>query len=252
MYYSDFNDIPAGMLSSPQIKELIRAGWLVRVPEGKANDTNEYIKSSTYDMRLGDWVGYFENGERKVRKLGTYERLDLKPNSLVFVTTYESFYLPCDIIARFNLKTRHIHRGLLLGTGPIIDPEFKGTILIPIHNLSSQTIHIKYLESIISVEFTKTLDASGTEYINNTKCNGDAREYFNNLDITESSLLQTLKDAHELNNKIKDAIKDMRSIDYTVGFAIIIAILSLFYSITSMINDVNERIDQVHSIYTKK
>lgn len=79
---------------------------------------------------------------------------------LTFVTTLERFNLPKDIIARFNLKSKWVHEGLLLGTGPIVDPELKANLLIPLHNFSSQDVSLNYGDQIISVEFTKTLNPS--------------------------------------------------------------------------------------------
>ena len=82
-------------------------------------------------MRIGGKVLTWNKGEKVEYRLGDQDDLNkklrskvvLKPNSLTFVTTIEKFNLPKDIIARFNLKSKWVHQGLLLGTGPIVDPE---------------------------------------------------------------------------------------------------------------------------------
>ena len=63
--------------------------------------------------------------------------------------------LPEYIAARFNLHIRHVHKGLLLGTGPLIDPGFSGRILIPLHNLTDNDYELSGGDGIIWVEFTK-------------------------------------------------------------------------------------------------
>lgn len=132
----DSEGIPSGMLSSPQIKIYINKGLLVL--HALASNLN----SATYDMRMGSPAYKFEQGrlfpthlsaQRDVNK-GIHDSYIIESNQLVFVTTIEEFNLPKDIIARFNLKSKLVHAGLLLGTGPIVDPEFHGRILIPIHN----------------------------------------------------------------------------------------------------------------------
>ena len=49
-----------------------------------------------------------------------------------------------------------MHRGLLLGTGPLVDPGFHGRLLIPLHNLTSDEYTIRGDEGLIWMEFTKT------------------------------------------------------------------------------------------------
>jgi len=57
---------------------------------------------------------------------------------------------------RFNLKITHVHRGLLLGTGPLVDPGFAGRLLIPLHNLTTNEYTFRAGEGLIWIEFTKT------------------------------------------------------------------------------------------------
>jgi hypothetical protein len=56
---------------------------------------------------------------------------------------------------RFNFRIKHVHRGLLLGTGPLVDPGFEGRLVIPLHNLTADDYEIKAGEGLIWVEFTK-------------------------------------------------------------------------------------------------
>ena len=54
------------------------------------------------------------------------EELTVGANSIVFVECDLDFRLPDFIALRFNLQIRHVHRGLLLGTGPLVDPGYRG------------------------------------------------------------------------------------------------------------------------------
>ena len=57
---------------------------------------------------------------------------------------------------RFNLRIQHVHRGLLLGTGPLVDPGFQGNLLIPVHNLTAEPYVLRADEGFIWMEFTRT------------------------------------------------------------------------------------------------
>jgi hypothetical protein len=78
------------------------------------------------------------------------------------------FRLPDYIALRFNLKITHVHRGILLGTGPLIDPGFEGRLLIPLHNLTTNEYSLECGEGLIWIEFTKTsrLPVAGGEAVN--------------------------------------------------------------------------------------
>jgi len=203
--------LPIGMLSSPQIAYCIKQYEIIK------NYDLKCLGPATYNMRIGGRVLSWNNGQKEDYLLGKSEDknqnirriLTLRPNSLTFVTTIEKFNLPKDIIARFNLKSKLIHQGLLLGTGPIVDPELSANLLIPLHNFSSNDIDIEFGEELISVEFTKTLNPDAIinlddcEYVCNEHWNFDFEKYRDRIGkkVIESSVESTL-------NKYGKTLKD--------------------------------------------
>lgn len=79
----------------------------------------------------------------------------LAPNSVCFLTLEPTFRMPSYIAARFNLLIRDVYRGLLVGTGPLVDPGFSGRLSIPIHNFTAQPYEIHAGEGLVYFEFTK-------------------------------------------------------------------------------------------------
>ena len=77
------------------------------------------------------------------------------PDSIAFVTMQPYFRIPIYLALRFNLKITHIYKGLLLGTGPLVDPGFCGKLSIPLHNLTSNTYRFFKGDELITIEFTK-------------------------------------------------------------------------------------------------
>lgn len=84
------------------------------------------------------------------------DNIVVQANSIVFVECDLDFRLPDFLALRFNLQIRHVHRGLLLGTGPLIDPGYWGKLCIPLHNLTDKDYSIPRSEGLIWIEFTKT------------------------------------------------------------------------------------------------
>jgi deoxycytidine triphosphate deaminase len=104
------------------------------------------------------WTDPKEEGEEPrivTGALADREPLTLERNSIVYLTVAPEFRLPDYIAARFNLKIRDIYRGLLVGTGPLVDPGFVGRLSIPIHNLTSNQYQIVGGEPLVWMEFTK-------------------------------------------------------------------------------------------------
>ncbi len=115
------------------------------------------LKSASYEVRAGGQFIYWgDDGRKIVQPVEPRGTFTLPRNSISYVQIEPDFLLPLYIAVRFNLRIAHVHRGLLLGTGPLVDPGFHGKLLIPLHNLTSDEYTIRGDEGLIWMEFTKT------------------------------------------------------------------------------------------------
>lgn len=150
--------IETALLNSADIKAYVKTTGMIY-----PFDENE-LQGASYKVKIGGEVIFWrysdsskKKGLEKV-KLNLEKNLDgfdLAPNSIAFVALEPCFRIPEYIALRFNLKIKHIYKGLLLGTGPLVDPGFSGKLFIPLHNLTSNTYHFKYGDTLITMEFTK-------------------------------------------------------------------------------------------------
>lgn len=90
------------------------------------------------------------DGERDVRS-----SFELRPNSICYITLKPRFRMPAYLAGRFNLLIRDVYRGLLVGTGPLVDPGFDGILSIPVHNFTSNKYTLSAGEGFVYFEFTK-------------------------------------------------------------------------------------------------
>lgn len=144
--------VSEGLLSSAEIRDYIYVTGLV--------DTfnEDALKSASYEVFVG---GTFVRWKGKKKLSIEIDRTKSKSvtfpaNSISFIQVENTFRLPNYIAMRFNLQIAQVHRGLLLGTGPLVDPGFRGKLLIPIHNLTSSAHEFDLSKALIWVEFTKT------------------------------------------------------------------------------------------------
>ena len=117
----------------------------------------EDIKFASYALRLGGPIVYWdENDDLQQAELSAESpTFMLCGNSIAFVTLQPTLRIPDYIALRFNLKISHVYRGLLLGTGPLVDPGFRGRLSVPLHNLTTNNYTLTFGEKLIWVEFTK-------------------------------------------------------------------------------------------------
>lgn len=154
--------IPNTLLTSHHIIEVVKKTGVVSpffLSEGLRKDR---LKKAAYEGRIGSkaYIYKDKNSPEKIFDSSVDEFLTVPRNSIVFVESDLDFRIPDFIALRFNLQIQHVHRGLLLGTGPLIDPGFWGKLCIPLHNLTDEDYEIPRNEGLIWIEFTKTTLAS--------------------------------------------------------------------------------------------
>ena len=149
-----FPDIRPSLLSADHIKEYVMETGAI-APFYTGGGRHSRLKMATYEGRIGDRA-FVYNKKGMLESLDFDTELTVKANSIVFVECDLDFRLPNYLALRFNLQIRHVHRGLLLGTGPLVDPGYWGKLCIPLHNLTDEDYSIARDDGLIWVEFTKT------------------------------------------------------------------------------------------------
>lgn len=147
-----FPDISPALLNSADIYDYIRVTGMI-FPFHK----EDLSKPACYQVRLlGPWIEYDEiTQDMSVQVLGEGDRVVLKPNGIAFVMLEPTFRVPEYVALRFNLTIVYAHRGLLVGTGPLVDPGFEGRLLLPLHNLTANSYSFLGGEGLVWFEFTK-------------------------------------------------------------------------------------------------
>lgn len=155
-------DIADTLLNSQDIVKVVEATGVVS-PFFVSGGRKARLKKAAYEGRIGTRAYIFRDENAPVRIFNDTEddALLVPKNSIVFVECDLDFRVPDFIALRFNLQIQHVHRGLLLGTGPLVDPGFWGKLCIPLHNLTDQDYVIPKAEGLIWLEFTKTTLPTG-------------------------------------------------------------------------------------------
>lgn len=159
-HHDPFPDIAPALLNTADLLEYIAATAMVHPFSVDPAKATVVLKPASCALRLLGQVLYWkgpdaEHAEKVTRELRAEEELLLAPNSIVYVTLEPTLRLPDYIAARFNLTIKEIYRGVLVGTGPLVDPGFVGQIYLPLHNLTCNEYRLVGGEPVAWMEFTK-------------------------------------------------------------------------------------------------
>jgi deoxycytidine triphosphate deaminase len=155
-YWIDPEPTFQGMLSSDRIAAYHYAvGRMIRPFQ------EQCLKPASYELTLGPL--YLINGEKKTLDGDERRKVRIPPNSIVYVSMREQLLLPHWLVGRFDLAIDYIYDGLLLGTGPQVDPGFQGVLGCPLHNISSREITLEFCQPFAKIDFVKTSFGIGAE-----------------------------------------------------------------------------------------
>lgn len=160
--FDPFEEIPPALLNAGHIASYaIACGMIEPFERDKLVKPATYLVKVEGDCRYvdeaGKFVSFYLSSDPADRQnhLDVRDRVRLEPNSVCFLTLAPEFRLPAYLGARFNLLIRDVYRGLLVGTGPLVDPGFTGRLSIPIHNFTNQKYFLRAGEGLLYFEFTK-------------------------------------------------------------------------------------------------
>jgi deoxycytidine triphosphate deaminase len=158
-----FPEIEPALLNTADLFDYIAVTGMIHPLRVDGLRVDETLKPASCGIRIGGPCAYWkydgppDNRDLKYTQLevGENDVLTLPPNSIVYATLAPRFRLPDYMAARFNLSIGYVYRGLLVGTGPLVDPGFDGTLQIPLHNLTSTPCEIPTADAVLWMEFTK-------------------------------------------------------------------------------------------------
>lgn len=229
-YEDPRRDDPArkGMLLSNEIEWFCERRILIEDKYSVAR-----IRPASYTLTIGP--EYVDSKGHRQKLKGERDTFYMDPNSIVYVSTAESLNLPYYIAARFNLRVKWVYKGILLGTGPQVEPGFRGKLSCPLFNLTDRPIRIKLGDEFATIDFERTTDFGGglswKEMSNKKRSQGDLDviqvndERFLLFKQTPFLPLQHLPDHDIVSSlvQLQEEVKRWR----TIGVGIVIAFVSL-------------------------
>jgi deoxycytidine triphosphate deaminase len=244
-----------GMLLSNEI-EMFRKSDLL-ISEGFKP---ENLRPAAYTLRIGS---KFVDSKGRIGKLDADKKnyFKMEPNSIVYVSTLEKLDLPYYIAARFNLRVKWVYKGILLGTGPQVEPGYRGYLSCPLYNLTDRPIKIEYAQDFATIDFERTTNfcpGAKMQQIQDGKTSGDefdrveheGQEYL--LFKKEYPALKLLPD-HDVVSSLFELAQEVRTwrnigIGFAVSFfALTLTLLSFGTNAYRQVSDLAKQVNDLNS-----
>ena len=230
-----YSDIPHALLSAEHIIQYAKETGMI-APLFRGGDRSR-MKKASYEGRIGGELAYKFDEHGILNEIPVQECLTVEANSIVFVECDIEFDLPNFIAMRFNLHIRHVHRGLLLGTGPLVDPGYRGKLCIPLHNLTDKDYPIPVDKGLIWMEFTKTSGKSdegrsprNVKWSSRDFISQAASQYSGTPVPIRSSIPVSVKRSEESARAAENQVKRFGRFGYAAIIAVALALAALGWS----------------------
>lgn len=143
-----------------------------------------------YDVRVGNQ--YASAIDALLYKLGTGDKVIIKSQDTVLINTLENVEMPTDrkVSAFITSKVSKVARGLShISTN--IDPDWRGNLLIAVHNPSNRTVELDHGESLCTLNFI----------LNKSPSTKDCGKEPGRTDVLLQAFVKDVKEAREQEEK---------------------------------------------------
>jgi deoxycytidine triphosphate deaminase len=229
-----------GMLLSDQIKRFCEKNLLISEGYKEVN-----LRPAAYTLTIGE--SYCDSDGNQETLTPQNPSFEMPPNSIVFVSIAESLDLPYYIAARFNLRVDWVYKGILLGTGPQVEPGFRGKLSCPLYNLTSRAHTITMGKEFATIDFERTtnfVDKTPSEVHSHLAAHGSKLlEYDsagNKFLLFDQKPLKALA-KYPTDYKIISSLVQMQrelALWRKIGIAVVISFITLTLAILNLQNNV--------------
>jgi dCTP deaminase len=146
------------MLNDSDIRAALQAKEIVLEPFDP-----QQLQSASYDARVG--AEAFSSTVKEKLDLSKTGLLVIEPGEFAMILTREHFRLDKQHAGMLGLRSEYAKQGLLMLSGPQIDPTFDGVLKVRLINLAPKPIALTYEAPFLTIQFFRLSSPVNKEYL---------------------------------------------------------------------------------------
>lgn len=217
------------------------------VPNAIVKGDKAYIRTASYDMRIGDEYYLYDEKCPDGREIRSRSQgvIVIPPNGLLLCTMYETLKLPPDIVGHLSLKVSLLMKGVMMASQSQIDAGYEGKIFGLLYNLSHKAVCLREGEFVLRLELMRMEQPTAKPYDNSVSRNGSLNRYIDAPLI--SSLVSIREDASTAVDKVDQARRSLNvtQVIGTLLIAIAGATLTWHFAPDSKVEQLSQAISKL-------
>ncbi len=145
------------LLSDAKIQEAISNGLFALEPFEPAS-----LQPASYDLRVGKFA--FTSSQKEKTDISQKGILRIDPGEFAVIETLETLKFGNQIAAQLGLRSEYARQGLMMLSGPQVDPGFHGMLIVRLINLSPVTLVLMYSSPFLTIQFFDLLHPVSKPY----------------------------------------------------------------------------------------
>lgn len=113
--------------------------------------TGACLQPASYDFRVGTEA--FLSGADSITDVANKGLVIIEPGEFAIIATKESVKCSARVAAQLGLDSKYARQGLVLLSGPQVDPGFHGVLIVRVTNLAPRRITLTYEAPFLTVQF---------------------------------------------------------------------------------------------------
>ncbi len=134
------------MLTDAEVRDAMTSGGLVIEPFAP-----DCLQPASYDFRVGDQA--FLSGTDAIADVANKGLVIIEPGEFAVIATREKIKCGSQFAAQLGLDSKYGRQGLVLLSGPQIDPGFEGVLIVRVTNLAPRRITLTHETPFLTVQF---------------------------------------------------------------------------------------------------
>jgi dCTP deaminase len=181
----------------------------------RISNFSDDLEPASYDLRVGE-EAVTQKGMVDIEK---EKYVKIPRGATMVIYSHERIQLSTKIAGRYGLRSHFARKGLVLLSGPQIDPGFEGTLSVTVFNAGSSEVVLSYLEKLATIEFSLLRTPASKAY--SGRYQGQIRIPSEEVELITREY-KSFSEIEDALSSTQEGVDNIKNFNYVVVFGIVV------------------------------